>query len=86
MASEEYALITLPGGGPPQIWPTSGRSKEGFEAHCATCGATVIRSYSSLEEAIEAICLPIDRRFADPLHFATAAVLGHTRAQGGTTV
>jgi hypothetical protein len=59
MASEEYALISLPGDGRPQVWPTAGRSKESFEAHCATCGATVIRSYASLEDAIEAICLPV---------------------------
>jgi hypothetical protein len=63
MPVEQYALVTVSGGGPPQVWPTAGRSKEGFEAHCATCGATVIRAYSNLEEAIEAICLPIPRAF-----------------------
>jgi hypothetical protein len=65
MALDEYAIVTMPGGGPPKVWPTSGRSKESFEAHCATCGATVIRSYPSLEEAVEAIYLPIDLRFGN---------------------
>jgi hypothetical protein len=62
--AEEYAIVIMPGGGPPQVWPTSGRSKESFEAHCATCGATVIRGYASLQEALEAIYLPIDDGFA----------------------
>jgi len=59
MEPEGYAIVSMPGGGPPRVWPTSGRSKESFEAHCATCGATVVRAYSSLEEAIEAIYLPV---------------------------
>jgi hypothetical protein len=66
MASEEFAIVILPGGGSPQVWPTRGRSKESFEAYCATCGASVIRSYPSLEEAIGALCLPIDDRFGQP--------------------
>jgi hypothetical protein len=57
--SDGYAIVAMPGGGPPRVWPTGGRSKEGFEAHCATCGASVVRAYASLEEAIEAICLPM---------------------------
>jgi hypothetical protein len=64
MASEEYAIVIMPGGGPPQVWPTSGRARESFEAYCATCGAAVIRIYPSPEEAIADIYLPIDDRFA----------------------
>jgi hypothetical protein len=65
MASEEYAIVILPGGVLPQVWPTRGRAKESFEAYCATCGAAVIRAYPSLEEAVADIYLPIDDRFAD---------------------
>ena len=59
VAPEGYAIVAMPGGGPPRVWPTDGRSKESFEAHCATCGATVIRAYASLEEAIDSIYLPM---------------------------
>jgi hypothetical protein len=60
MTSEEYAIVILPGGGLPRVWPTRGRGKESFEAYCATFGATVIRAYPSLEEAIADLYLPID--------------------------
>ncbi len=65
MESEEYAIVVMPGGGPPQVWPIRARSEETFAAYCATCGVTVIRAYPSLEEAIQAIYLPIDGRFAE---------------------
>jgi hypothetical protein len=64
MTSDAYAIVVLPGGGSPRIWPTGGRDKESFEAHCATCGATVIRAYPSLEEAVAGLCLPIDAKLA----------------------
>lgn len=59
MESEEYAVVILPGGGAARVWPTGGRAKESFEAHCATCGVTVIGVYPSVEVALEAISLPI---------------------------
>ena len=59
MASEEYAIVVLPGG-VHRVWPTRGRYGESFEEHCATCGASVIRGYPSLEEAIAALCLPME--------------------------
>jgi hypothetical protein len=65
MASDEYAMVLMPGSDSPQVWPTRGRSKESFDAYCATCGATVIKGYASIEEAIEAIYLPINDRFAN---------------------
>lgn len=64
MAPEEFAIVTLSGGGLPRVWPTRGRSKESFEEYCATYGVTVIRTYPSLEEAMDALYLPLEVRFA----------------------
>ena len=72
MDSEEFAIVVMPDGGPPRVWPTRGRSKESFEAYCATSGTTVLRAYPSLEEAIEDLCLPIDGRLAFKLSFLWA--------------
>lgn len=62
MTPDAYAIVVLPGGSP-RIWPTAGRNQESFEARCATGGATVIRVFASLEDAVSALCLPIDGRF-----------------------
>ncbi len=51
---EEHAVILMPGHDGPQVWPTRGRSLQEFEAFCATCGATVVRIYPTLEEAKKA--------------------------------
>jgi hypothetical protein len=59
MESDEYALVLLLAGRAPQVWPTAGRNKESFEAHCATSGVAVIRVYPSPQEAVAALCLPL---------------------------
>ena len=66
MQSDEYAIVLLPGDRAAQVWPTGGRDSASFEAHCATCGVTVIRSYSAPEDALEALCLSIENWFAKP--------------------
>jgi len=48
---EEHAVIMMPGNDRPQVWPTRGRSLPEFEAFCATCGATVVQIFPTLEEA-----------------------------------
>jgi hypothetical protein len=65
MASEEYAVVIMTGGGPPQIWPTRGRSKESFEAFCATCGAMVFRAYPNMEEAAGAVDVMVEGGFTE---------------------
>ncbi len=64
MESDEYAIVILLADSAPQVWPTGGRNKESFEAYCATSGVTVIRAYSSPQEALDALCLPIPDWFA----------------------
>jgi hypothetical protein len=52
--SQKHAVILM-SDGRPQIWPARGRSIEELEAFCATCGATVLDVYPSLEDAEEAV-------------------------------
>lgn len=68
MAAEGYAIVMMPGGGPPRVWPTRTRGKESFEAYCATFGASVIRVYPSLEDAVGDLTLPMDSCFFSGAH------------------